>query len=292
MKYTVEQIKQTIDALAQLFDLVRLVEPADRHILHFAPDGSITKEPYYCYQVWHKRARCTNCISTRTYQLGRRITKYEFVYDEIYHVTAIPVELFYQDTSVHCVLEIVSNITDEVLLSALGKNEFIDKILASEKRIFEDSLTSAYGRRYFDEHIFCHNDRVDLEGDVVFIMCDLKKFKDINDTYGHELGDWVLAHTVLAMQSCIRREDSIIRMGGDEFLIVLSHSTPEVAARVIAQIRVRMEREVIYDSEHGKFAVVNFGIAHTHDFHDTAACVDALLKEADRNMYTDKKQPV
>lgn len=292
MEYTVEQIKQTIDALDRLFDLVRLVEPAGRHILRIEPDGSITDEPYYCYQVWHKRTRCSNCISLRTYQLGRRITKYEFVDKEIFHVTAIPLELIYQSTQVHCVLEIVNNITDEVLLGAFGENEFIDKILASEKRLFEDSLTKAYSRRYFDEHIFCHNDRIELEGDVVFIMCDLKKFKEINDTYGHELGDWVLAHTVLAMQSCVRREDSIIRMGGDEFLIVLSHSTPAVAARVVAQIRMRMEQEVIYDSENGKFAVANFGVAYTHDFRDTASCVDALLKEADRNMYTDKKQPV
>ncbi len=292
MEYTVEQIRQAITTLEQLFDLVRLVEPAGRHILHIESDDSLTHEPYYCYQVWHKRTRCTNCISLRTYQLGRRLTKYEFVNKDIFQVTAIPIELVYQDAQVHCVLEIVSNITDEVLLGAFGQNEFIDKILASEKRLFEDSLTKAYSRRYFDEHIFCHNDRVELADDVVFIMCDLKKFKDINDTYGHELGDWVLAHTVLAMQSCVRSEDSIIRMGGDEFLIVLSHSTPEVAARVIRHIRLRMEQEVVYDSEHGKFAVANFGVAYTHDFRDSAACVDALLKEADRNMYTDKKQPV
>lgn len=292
MEYTVEQLQQTISALEDIFDVVRLVDPVSNHLLHLAPDGAVTSEPYICYQVWHKHERCVNCISLRTLNLGRRITKYEFVDQKIFHVTAIPVMLLRAQTRTRCVLEIVSNITDEVLLGAFGKNAFVDKILASEKRLFEDSLTKAYSRRYFDERVFCHNDRVELKGDVVFIMCDLSKFKEINDEYGHETGDWVLARTADAMQACVRREDSVIRVGGDEFLIVLSHSTPAVAARVIRHIRARMQREVIYDDVLGKAAHANFGVAHTPDFRDTAACIDALAKEADCNMYAEKKQPV
>jgi len=205
-----------------------------------------------------------------------------------YYVASKPLTVMYgEGEELDCNLEIVSKITDEILFGAFGKRELVKKIMESEKKIYMDSLTNVYSRRYFDERMFCHNDRCDLENDVVFIMVDLKKFKHIIDDHGHDVGDWVLKQTAQILQSSVRVNDSDIRMGGDEFLIVLSNCKEQVAERIMMNVQQKLARETVYDQEKNLYAVANFGIAGV-EFEDSVDFISDLVKQADINMYQNK----
>ena len=290
MSYNVNEIQQLVGHLSQIFDMARLVDPIQEKTISFGKDDKMLPgEGKTCYLLWEKHSRCRNCISIQAYNLNRRLTKYEFVHQDIYNIVSKPVDItLTNNTSYRCVLEIVSKITDEVLLGAFGKNEFIDKILSYEGKLYKDSLTKVFNRRYFDEKIFCHNDNCELGKNVVFIMADLKKFKLINDMYGHITGDWVLTHTASVIQSCVRACDSVIRMGGDEFLIVLNNSDFKVAERIIREIDRKMKDEVVYDKLQGKYATANFGVSCSSDFKDTPENITDMLSRADKDLYLNK----
>ena len=124
---------------------------------------------------------------------------------------------------------------------------------------------------------------------MVFIAADLKHFKRINDTYGHAVGDYVLAQAVRLMKRTVRSDDAIIRMGGDEFLIVLNNCNRDAAARIIEDIRDEFKHELVYDREKGFYATVNFGISYRDEFDGSDSAVRQMYEEADRNMYLDKQ---
>ncbi|MEA4815970.1 MAG: GGDEF domain-containing protein [Lachnospiraceae bacterium] len=291
MEYSIEKVRQFTGDLSYVFDIVRLVDPINCKIISFNNQGEVIFDEHKCYQVWNKNTRCENCISVKAFNSNKRLTKFEFVYKEIYHVISKPIQIkTFGNSDYPLVIEMVNKITDEVLFEAFGKDEFINKIIIQEKKVYEDSLTKVYNRRYFDERIFCHNSRCNLEGEVVFIMADLKNFKGINDTYGHHIGDLVLVQSAQTMKDCIRSCDSVIRMGGDEFLIILKNCKYKMAEKIVSSIKEKMANDVVYDEKLGKYAVGNFGISHSASFKCTDEDIDSMISEADKNMYLDKSQ--
>jgi diguanylate cyclase (GGDEF)-like protein/PAS domain S-box-containing protein len=96
-----------------------------------------------------------------------------------------------------------------------------------------DSLTGLPNRALtyeFAEHLLSSARRGD--GSVAVLFVDLDRFKPINDTYGHDIGDGVLKEVANRLLACVRGEDVVGRLGGDEFLVALSHvAHPEDAAR-------------------------------------------------------------
>ena len=135
---------------------------------------------------------------------------------------------------------------------------------------------------------YCIRDGKDRE--MVFIASDLKDFKKINDTYGHSTGDYVLKQAVRLMKKTVRSDDSIIRMGGDEFLIVLNNCNPDAAGRIIDNIRRAFKDELVYDREKALYATVNFGISYREHFNGEEAQIRSMYEEADQHMYLDKKR--
>jgi len=290
MEYSVEKVRQFMGDLSYVFDIVRLVDPINYKIISFNNQGEEVFDEYKCYQIWNKDNRCENCISFKAFDLNRRLTKFEFVNKEIYHIISKPIQIKTNGSIYYLAMELVNKITDEVLFEAFGKDELINKIIIHEKKIYEDSLTKVYNRRYFDEKIFCHNSRCDLEGEVVFIMADLKNFKEINDTYGHHIGDLALLLSAQAMKSSIRSCDSVIRIGGDEFLIIIKNCSYRIAEKIISSIKEKMEISAVYDEENNKHAVCNFGISHSLRFRCTEEDIERMMAEADKNMYLDKSR--
>lgn len=292
MKCSIIEIKQIIETLSFVFDNVRIVDPVAGNVITLNENEEINFEEYFCYKVWLKEKRCKNCISLKALENNQRLTKYEFVNQDIYHIVSKPFELILKDnTSLKLTIEIVSKITKEVLFDAYGNNEFFERIVSFEKKLYQDSLTEAFTRRYFDEKVFCQNGNGTLiSSEVIFIMIDLLKFKSINDKYGHDMGDWVLKNTVKAIKNCIRADDAVVRIGGDEFLIILKNCDLSVAKRIISSIKKEMVVSVVYDKESNKSAIANFGIAYTKHFEPSEEYISPLLSEADKNMYLDKEK--
>jgi diguanylate cyclase (GGDEF)-like protein/PAS domain S-box-containing protein len=122
---------------------------------------------------------------------------------------------------------------------------------------------------------------------VAVIFMDLDGFKEINDEYGHEIGDKVLQETGHRLDSMIRQEDTVCRLGGDEFILVIAdvHKREDVAA--FAEKVLKIVRQEIAIDRHRLSVSGSLGIS-IHPEHGQQA--STLLRNADTAMYQAKKQ--
>jgi diguanylate cyclase (GGDEF)-like protein len=117
----------------------------------------------------------------------------------------------------------------------------------------------------------------------VVVVCDMDNFKDINDRYGHLVGDEMLRNIGHLLQSSIRHEDQAFRWGGDEFVILFRNQKSEVARRRMTDIESRLR----------DFRVRGLGVLPISFSWGTSECngrpLREVLDEADRNMYALKR---
>ena len=122
-------------------------------------------------------------------------------------------------------------------------------------------------------------------GRLCVIFLDLNKFKQVNDTYGHAVGDLLLQQVASRLRHAVRDEDSVARIGGDEFVVLLeSIKQPETAALVCAKIRTALSQPMDLDGLNLRI-LPSIGIAHYPEHGEDVA---QLLKYADEAMYRDK----
>jgi diguanylate cyclase (GGDEF)-like protein len=121
------------------------------------------------------------------------------------------------------------------------------------------------------------------EYEGVVVVCDMDNFKDINDRYGHLIGDEILRNIGNLLQSSIRHEDQAFRWGGDEFVVLFHNQRTDVAARRMADIELRLNNFRVRGV--GVLPITfSWGTAETH-----GRALREALDEADRNMYTLKR---
>jgi diguanylate cyclase (GGDEF)-like protein len=119
------------------------------------------------------------------------------------------------------------------------------------------------------------------------IMADLDKFKSVNDTYGHEAGDGVLKAFAEILQTNSRQCDICGRIGGDEFLVVITHSDREGVELAIERIREQVEAlKFTFGGRHAK-VTASFGIASLQRGEPTN--FDRLIAQADDALYSAKR---
>lgn len=148
-----------------------------------------------------------------------------------------------------------------------------------------DPLTGLPNRRYFDEFcgLLAHRRR---SGDAVAIlMIDIDKFKVLNDTYGHPVGDEVLKAVAGAIISAVREEDVPARVGGEEFAVLLRNPGPDVAVEVGE--RVREAVRALDLSRHGVPGVsVSVGVANARDSEEA---ITSVVERADQALLRAKR---
>jgi diguanylate cyclase (GGDEF)-like protein/PAS domain S-box-containing protein len=120
------------------------------------------------------------------------------------------------------------------------------------------------------------------------LLIDLDEFKAVNDTYGHDAGDAVLAETARRIKSCVREGDIAARLGGDEFLVALADcAPPERACQVARSLVSALTRPILLKSGPATQIGASVGIAlHTGN----GQPLEDLLKTADRAMYEAKRR--
>jgi diguanylate cyclase (GGDEF)-like protein/PAS domain S-box-containing protein len=156
-----------------------------------------------------------------------------------------------------------------------------------EYQAYHDVLTGLPNRLLFRDRIgvaLAHARRSRRAVAVMFL--DLDQFKLVNDTLGHTIGDGLLQGAADRLVQCVRGDDTVARMGGDEFTILLSDIPDTRAAATVAQKVLDSVSQPIEVDGHELFITTSIGIAI---FPDDGMDTEALLKNADRAMYRAKE---
>lgn len=120
-----------------------------------------------------------------------------------------------------------------------------------------------------------------------FLFIDLDRFKPINDLYGHEAGDQVLQEVARRLARCVREEDLLGRLGGDEFIVVLQHESQAQPANTVAQHVIDALSQPIRIGRQEVSISASVGISH---FPEHGTDVDTLIRAADLAMYQTKRE--
>ncbi|GAH92712.1 unnamed protein product, partial [marine sediment metagenome] len=121
---------------------------------------------------------------------------------------------------------------------------------------------------------------------VSVLLLDLDNFKEINDTMGHDIGDMLLKDASVRIQKCLRRSDTVARMGGDEFIVELSDLKEERYAEAVANKILNVFKAPFIISNNEIHITTSIGIS-THPSNGDS--IEALLKTADMTMYSAKE---
>ena len=149
-----------------------------------------------------------------------------------------------------------------------------------------DPLTGLYNRRFLLEHLSREISRAErTHGIVSVLLTDLKGFKNINDHFGHPVGDTVLVRTARVIREMLRVVDAGCRWGGDEFVVVLPNTDMYSAFAVAERIR----RKVAATALPGRSVTLgmHYGIA---TYPSDGRTADFLLKVADLRLYQCREQ--
>jgi len=147
----------------------------------------------------------------------------------------------------------------------------------------EDALTGLANRRHFMERLHVH-----LRSRHAFavLLVDVDHFKNVNDRFGHPIGDEVLRRLGHALEQQVRDEDLVARFGGEEFAVLLHAASIERAAEVAERLRHAVAHQNWDDLTPGIAVTVSIGVAHAAE----AACHERLISLADHRLYEAKQR--
>ena len=150
-----------------------------------------------------------------------------------------------------------------------------------------DMLTNLPNRQLLDDRLEQNIIHAHRENQLIGLLyIDLDRFKNINDSLGHSVGDKLLQQTAVRLKKCVREADTVARLGGDEFIVILSNITGPKDASNIAEHIINRISEPYHIDRHEIFITPSIGITlYPNDGTNT----EALLKNADAAMYRAKE---
>lgn len=178
------------------------------------------------------------------------------------------------------------------LATQIRRKRYNDHLRASLAETIEmavtDGLTGLHNRRYLDSHLATLFERAKSRNRPLSLMItDIDKFKAINDSWGHDVGDEVLREFASRLRKNVRGIDLACRMGGEEFVVVMPDTEPAVAKKVAERIRMQIAQTPFPAGTGGKAidVTVSVGVAGIGAGVDT---VETLMKRADVALYQAK----
>lgn len=169
--------------------------------------------------------------------------------------------------------------TREELVRQLIRSE------AAEKLSLVDPLTEIFNRRYLDQIISREVSRADRLGTgLTFLMTDVDGFKAVNTRFGHLVGDRILNEVAQVLKRTFRTSDTVIRYGGDEFLVVLADTHEQQARRAVERLLEQVDRWNRTNPTVGYTMGLSCGLAA----YTKGAKITDVLEAADQRMYQHK----
>lgn len=172
----------------------------------------------------------------------------------------------------------------------LSKNrkELRESLIKIQEMAIQDDLTGFYNRRHLMELVEMENNRSNRTGSVFSLaMLDLDKFKNVNDTFGHQAGDDILVIFSNIVRNVLRKTDFCGRYGGEEFLIVLTQTDLHDARIFAERLRACVEECLYIDMGHGRKSNVTASIGLAE--HKKGEGIEKMIFRVDEAMYKAKK---
>jgi len=240
-----------------------------------------------CYEALYKRDRmCEDCVVEKTLQSTDPCAKEKLVLVENGLEAWIEIytyPIFDRNRNVTHVIQYARDITDR------KKEEEEKKLLISNLNHLSttDSLTELFNRRALIDTLHHEIDRAQrYESDLSLILCDLDRFKNINDTHGHAAGDEALQAVARALKSSLRKADIVGRYGGDEFMIILPETSLDGAKLLAEKIRSAVSDIVLELPGNKRLNLsLSLGVANCCSPIEN---IDTLVNLADAALYVSK----
>ena len=149
-----------------------------------------------------------------------------------------------------------------------------------------DAVTNVFTRSFLHDLLQGEIARAERTNrPLALLMCDLNDFKQVNDRYGHLMGDYVLSQVAAILKAAVRGCDYVVRYGGDEFLIVL----PETDEQGGETVRQRIHRRVAEWDQNNRVGDLPLAISQGLYLHVTGQTPEKDVAEADARMYAEKQ---
>lgn len=177
--------------------------------------------------------------------------------------------------------------------SQVRRKRFQDRLKssyeASLSMALTDTLTGLYNRRYFDTHLhkLIETNQANRKAFAV-MMLDVDKFKNVNDTYGHLVGDEILRTFAARLKDAVRGFDLVARLGGEEFVVVLPDVTPDLAYSIAERLRKSLgNKPVKCATPTGELTVTTSLGGMVIEPNQTQG-VDEIMRQVDEALYAAK----
>ncbi len=161
-----------------------------------------------------------------------------------------------------------------------------DQLEHNKHLALHDALTGLPNRRLFEDRLTSALDRARRTNtQTALLVVDLNRFKEVNDSFGHHVGDLLLQRTSAIFAGRVRRSDTVARTGGDEFSIILEEPASRAEALHVSQALLELLREPLQLDNHMVRTGASIGVAI---FPEDATEMEALCIAADKRMYEEK----
>ncbi len=262
-----------INALKFMVYNVRLVDPSDQSVVELDSSGTLSKCGHHCYDLWRQTSQCDNCVSAKCLTTQKKCAKIVFFYHEVFYVVSQYIEV----DGTPLVLEMLTRITDDALLSENGQQLPSRSIADLNQKLLLDPLTNVYNRRYYDMRLR------ELNNSSALAIVNVDHFSLLNDRYGRTAGDKALLSIAKAISQEICRPDALVRYDGDEFVILFDSISPDAFEAKLQKIRGGISALSIDGIEDGQPLTVSIGGAFGPDI------PAVLMQRADEMLRKAKK---
>ena len=277
-------------------DPARIVSPdfgvlmMNQTALALLPSKQTSMEELTCYQAYRQSdTPCSGedheCVLKEVLKTGKPCSvKHKNILEDnkerIFEVEASP--LWNADGSLHGVLEVIRNITEDLSTEAQLR-EHRERLYHA---VHHDTLTNLPNRMLLQDRL----SRMMMKAKrnktyVAILFLDLDRFKKINETLGHDIGDHLLLEVSKRLKNCVRKSDTVARIGGDEFGVILDDLRDVKFVAVVARKFLQALSKPIIIQEYELYATSSIGISL---YPDDGEDEDVLFRCADTALYRAK----
>lgn len=278
----IDNVRERLSIFNGMYDIIRIVNPISNKVL-IDEENKIIETNNICYGFWEKNEICENCITKRAYLENNTFFKLEKKKEKIYLITASTVNY----NGEKYVVEMLKDISQS--MSVVAVNDFgnfstrID-INNINNKLFRDNLTGLYNREYFNSRLQQYVKVIEDEY-ISMTLIDIDFFKNINDTYGHIIGDKLLHDISKMLRENVKIEQEwITRFGGEEFIIISEGVCENEALQNAEKIRKAIESKVFQYGDVLLNVTISAGV---YELKSNDSIESALIK-VDKKMYEAK----